>query len=168
MAKTEDCGPRSRAPNPGDFCPFASPLGTAVGHALHSAKFALNAIHCVCVTKLVPRNGASLPALRLREIGPIAHEEERLEWKLLTTIDARETLDIQRVIEAYTYRWRIEEFHKTWKSGACNGEDSQLRSYEAIVKWATVLGAVATRVERRETPFSHDTRHQRLVGAKSR
>ena len=41
-----------------------------------------------------------------------------------------------------------QEFHKSWKSGHCNVEDSQLRSEEAIRKWAIVLAAVASRVER--------------------
>ena len=45
-------------------------------------------------------------------------------------------------------RWRIEEFHRTWKSGACNGEDTQLRSREAVIRWASMLAVVAVRIER--------------------
>jgi hypothetical protein len=45
-------------------------------------------------------------------------------------------------------RWRIEELHRTWKSGACQAEDSQLRSPGAVIKWATILIAVAVRIER--------------------
>jgi hypothetical protein len=44
--------------------------------------------------------------------------------------------------------WAIEEFHRTWKSGACNVETTQLRSFEAVAKWATILSAVSTRIER--------------------
>ncbi len=52
------------------------------------------------------------------------------------------------IVEAYRARWRIEEFHRTWKQGECNVEDAQLRSLDAVIKWATILAAIATRIER--------------------
>ena len=52
------------------------------------------------------------------------------------------------IVRSYTLRWRVEEFHKTWKSGACDLERTQLRSLDAIRRWAMILAAVATRVER--------------------
>jgi hypothetical protein len=45
-------------------------------------------------------------------------------------------------------RWRIEELHRTWKTGACRVEENQLRSANAAIKWATILIAVAVRIER--------------------
>jgi hypothetical protein len=42
----------------------------------------------------------------------------------------------------------VEEFHRVWKSGLCCVEDNQLQSRAAIVKWATILGAVAARALR--------------------
>ena len=48
---------------------------------------------------------------------------------------------------AYTQRWRVEDFHRAWKSGACDVESSQLRSPGAFCRWATILAAVATRIE---------------------
>jgi hypothetical protein len=42
----------------------------------------------------------------------------------------------------------VEEFHKTWKSGACNLETSQLRSPKTLKGWATLQAAVASRIER--------------------
>ena len=74
--------------------------------------------------------------------------ETRIEWKLLTTHPVQRLEDAERVLHSYTHRWRIEEFHKTWKSGACDVESSQLRSYDALRRWATILAAVAARVER--------------------
>jgi hypothetical protein len=73
---------------------------------------------------------------------------ERLEWFLLTTYPVRCVKDALRVAWGYSLRWRIEEFHKTWKSGACNLERSQLRSSENFKRWATLLAAVAARIER--------------------
>ncbi len=52
------------------------------------------------------------------------------------------------VVHGYTQRWRIEELHKTWKTGACNVESTQLHSSERVVCWATLLIAVAARIER--------------------
>jgi len=49
---------------------------------------------------------------------------------------------------SYAQRWRIEEFHKTWKSGACNVERCQLRAAKHVIKWATIMAAVASRIER--------------------
>ena len=40
----------------------------------------------------------------------------------------------------------MEEFHKTWKSGGCRIQDTELRTEARILKWATILGAVATRL----------------------
>jgi hypothetical protein len=73
--------------------------------------------------------------------------EKRLDWMLLTneSIDSREAAD--RVLDGYCLRWRVEDFHRTWKSGRCNVEETQLRSKEHVVRWATLLAAVATRVE---------------------
>lgn len=71
-----------------------------------------------------------------------------IRWRLLTTMPARSFRDAMAVITAYTRRWRIEEFHLTWKSGACAIEQSWLRSREPFFKWATILSAVASRLER--------------------
>ncbi len=73
---------------------------------------------------------------------------EPLDWLLLTNHDVQTLSDALAVLDSYRARWRIEEFHRTWKTGSCNVEDAQLRSFEAVVKWATVLAAVAARIER--------------------
>jgi hypothetical protein len=69
-------------------------------------------------------------------------------WRLLTTKPATTLEQARRVIAAYTRRWRIEEFHLAWKSGACGIEQSWLRRREHFYKWATITGAVAARLER--------------------
>ncbi len=70
-----------------------------------------------------------------------------LEWMLFTTTSVRTADDASQVIGRYSFRWRIEDFHRTWKSGLCCTEDSQLRSPTAMIKWATILAAVASRAE---------------------
>jgi hypothetical protein len=83
-----------------------------------------------------------LSAVRLRDA------EGEVEWVLYTNAPVVTVEEAREVVASYEARWRVEEFHKTWKSGQCNVEDAQLRSKSAVVKWATILAAVATRVER--------------------
>jgi len=90
----------------------------------------------------------TLHAVLAREANTTPAGEKPIEWLLLTNrpVDTEEHL--QQVVYGYSLRWRIEDFHRTWKSGACRVEQSQLRSKESMVKWATILAAVAVRVER--------------------
>ena len=71
-----------------------------------------------------------------------------IEWRLLTNVPVKTFRDAQRVIRGYTYRWRIEEFHKTWKSSACDIEGTQLRDPENVIRFATLMASVASRIER--------------------
>jgi len=83
-----------------------------------------------------------------REEGTTPAGEKPIEWMLLTNRPIATVQDLNQVIFGYSLRWRIEDFHRTWKSGACCVEDSQLRSPDAVKKWATILAAVAVRIER--------------------
>ena len=69
-------------------------------------------------------------------------------WRLLTTAPVENLRDAMAVITGYTRRWRIEEFHLAWKSGACGIEQSWMRRREHFFKWATIASAVAARLER--------------------
>jgi len=73
--------------------------------------------------------------------------EKKIDWMLLTDqfVDTLELSSI--VLDGYCHRWRIEDFHRSWKSGACNVEDTQLRAMDHVLRWATLLAAVATRIE---------------------
>lgn len=72
---------------------------------------------------------------------------DALEWILLTTYPTRCTEDAALVVQGYTQRWRVEDFHHAWKSGACDIERSQLRTARNFCKWATIQAAVAARIE---------------------
>lgn len=73
---------------------------------------------------------------------------ERLDWMLLTSAEVEDLKSAVAIVTGYCFRWRVEDFHRTWKRGHCNVEDTQLRNMERVVRWATMLAAVATRVER--------------------
>lgn len=86
-----------------------------------------------------------LHAVLVREEGRVPAGATRLAWMLLTTYPVATVTDVRAVAEGYATRWSIESFHKTWKSDLCHVEDTQLRSASALVKWATLLAAVAIR-----------------------
>lgn len=77
-----------------------------------------------------------------------AQDDDRIEWVLLTTWPVRTDRDALLVVQGYSQRWKVEEFHRSWKSGGCHLERSQLRSVSVFKRWATILAAVAARVER--------------------
>jgi Transposase DNA-binding/Transposase DDE domain len=81
-------------------------------------------------------------------VGDGAVVSDPLEWRLLTTASIATFADTKSVIRNYALRWRIEDFHRAWKSGVCGVEDSQLRTANTFVKWATILATVATRALR--------------------
>lgn len=92
------------------------------------------------------REPFEMTAVWAKEIG--YRGPEPLHWMLLTTDDVLSLDDAERVLDGYTYRWRIEELHRTWKAGWCGVERTQLRGRDALCKWATLHLAVAARAIR--------------------
>jgi len=82
------------------------------------------------------------------EVGPIPRGAERIHWRLLTNHPIDSNDEVAAVLYAYTLRWRIEDLHRTWKSGACQVERMQLRSASHATRWAILLVANAARIER--------------------
>lgn len=74
--------------------------------------------------------------------------QEPLDWMLFTNRPVSSFEGAKKIIASYCHRWRIEDFHKAWKRGHCHVEDTQLRKRDHVVRWATMLAAVAARVER--------------------
>jgi hypothetical protein len=87
-----------------------------------------------------------LNAVLVRETRAV--KGQRVEWLLLTNRPVDTLEQALQVVHGYVQRWRIEEYHKTWKTGTCNTERCQLHSTERVVRWATILSAVAARIER--------------------
>jgi hypothetical protein len=83
-----------------------------------------------------------------REEGTTPPKEQPIAWRLLTNVHVNAEEDADEILEAYAMRWRIEDFHKTWKSGACNVEDCQLRSMDSVMKWAIIMAGAAARIQR--------------------
>jgi hypothetical protein len=118
--------------------------------AMRPARHARMRLRCTTVTVplTVGRKRREHVRLQLVHAEEVSARPERLVWMLLTTVAVDGFEDALRVVRGYTTRWRIEDFHRAWKQGLCRVEDSQLRTREALIKWATLLGAVAARATR--------------------
>ncbi len=120
--------------------------------ATRSARRAKLEIRATRLTLLLPtyvghddRTALEVGVVEISEVGTT---REPLHWILLTSAPVETAQDVQRVADSYVLRWRVEEFHRTWKAGGCDVEEIQLRSADGIRKWAIMLGAVAARIER--------------------
>ncbi len=94
------------------------------------------------------RHPLPLHVVWAHEVDSAPHGEKPLDWMLLTNHSVDALDQAQLVIDSYAKRWKIEEVHKTWKSGGCGIESSQLHTGAAAMKWSTILFTVAVRVER--------------------
>jgi len=94
------------------------------------------------------RYALTINVVRTREAGTTPEGEEPLDWVLMTNHPIDTSEDVCLVIFGYTQRWHVEEFHRAWKSAGCCIEDSRLRGKNPVMKWATILAAVAARAER--------------------
>lgn len=115
------------------------------GHPARTARMHVQAKRVSLVLRLTPKRRTTLEinAVLAREVlGPAGRA---LSWMLLTTEPIGSFAEVAEVVRAYSLRWRIEEVHRAWKQGGCNVEDTQLRSREGIIKWATIHCAVAAR-----------------------
>jgi hypothetical protein len=71
--------------------------------------------------------------------------QEPLSWMLYTSepIDTPER--VAGVMGLYTLRWRVEDYHKCWKSGT-KVEDLRLQSRDNLRRMGTILAHVAVRI----------------------
>jgi hypothetical protein len=119
-------------------------------HAARTAHMVLRYAR-VEIGVLIPGVGkAPVPlwAVLAIEEGTAPDAEQPLEWMLLTTYPVCSALDAELVVRGYATRWRIEQFHRMWKSGACRVEETQLRDIDHIIRWATILASVGMRLLR--------------------
>ena len=73
--------------------------------------------------------------------------EEAVAWMLLTTEPVTHEGQAATILRWYTYRWRVEEYHKILKSGT-QAESYRLAatSMEALLGFLTVIAAELLRV----------------------
>ena len=71
--------------------------------------------------------------------------EEPVCWLLLSSEPVDSFAAACEVLRYYTLRWRVEEFHKAWKSGA-GVEQRRMHSADNLERMAVVLAFVAVRL----------------------
>lgn len=86
----------------------------------------------------------SLNLIEAREVDPPAGAEA-VRWLLWTTEAIGSRREVLERLREYTWRWRIEEYHLTLKSG-CNTEGLLLEKAERLCKAITLYAAVAARI----------------------
>lgn len=126
---------------------FALDIPKQPGRAARTARMVVRACSVVIHARVDKRRFEAfrLQAVLAEEQG---HCKDRVRWLLLTTATVESFADARAVIDGYAMRWRIEDFHRSWKSGVCNVEDNQLHSQLTILKWAILLATVAARANR--------------------
>lgn len=94
-----------------------------------------------------PRPMVRLWAVLVQEVGSVPPKEKAIQWMLITNAPIHDCSDAAAVVYGYSLRWRVEEFHRCWKTN-CHVEKIQLHHVQHIQRWATILAAVAMRIER--------------------
>lgn len=70
---------------------------------------------------------------------------ERLNWVLLTSEPVQTVEHVKRIVRYYELRWRIEEYHKAWKSGV-GVERLRQQSPASLERMLAITAFVAVRL----------------------
>lgn len=71
--------------------------------------------------------------------------QERIEWFLMTSLPTDHNFDLLYIVEIYTTRWIIEDYHKAIKTGL-GAEELQLQSAHALMATIAIMSVVALRL----------------------
>ena len=119
------------------------------GKQARRARTARLSVRAGTVTLRAPRREARLGPLEVNAVPAqeldAPQGEEPVCWLLLSSEPVDDFTAACRVLHYYTLRWRVEEFHKAWKSGA-GVEKRRMQSAENLERMAVVLAFVAVRL----------------------
>lgn len=73
-------------------------------------------------------------------------EGEELRWVLYTNLPVNDLADALKIVEYYRMRWHIESYFKVLKGGGCKVEKCCLRTFERLVKYASLFSIIAWRL----------------------
>jgi len=73
---------------------------------------------------------------------------EPIRWILLTSESVATPENCQRVVDMYARRWRIEEYHKFWKSEGMNVEELRMTTPDNLRRVAVPMAFAAARLMR--------------------
>ena len=104
-------------------------------------------VRACSLTLSSPSNDSTLPPLTVNVVqAKELAAEDPMCWTLLTSEPIDSLEQALYVIRSYGLRWKVEDFHRCWKSGGTNVEKLRLQSQGAILRAATVLALVAIRI----------------------
>ena len=93
----------------------------------------------------------------------VPHDCEPVRWLLLTTERIDTPQDALRVVTLYSRRWRIEEFHKFWKSEGTRVESLRMATPENLRRVAVLMVFAACRLMRLRDAVVVPSNHLHLV-----
>jgi len=93
-----------------------------------------------------------LNAVLTEEVG-VPEGETPLRWLLLTSEPIETLDDVLRIIRIYAARWRVEDFHKAWKTGA-GAERQRMTDKDNLERRVSILAFVAVRLMRLRESFT--------------
>lgn len=104
--------------------------------------------HCKKVTIYRPqrrkekhlREKLELTAIYVHESG-----KKGTEWFLLTTVTVKSEKEIEKLVQCYAHRWKIERFHFILKSG-CKIEKNQAREYGRLSFLTLLYSVIAMQI----------------------
>lgn len=116
------------------------------GRRARKATVALRSLH-VQLQPPADRRGIealSVNVVLVQEINPVAGEPA-LRWVLLTSEPVDSAEQVRRIVRYYELRWRIEEYHKAWKSGV-GVERQRFQSAENLQRMLVITAFLAVRL----------------------
>jgi len=94
---------------------------------------------------LPSQSAVTLWGVYAREENP-PPDAKRIEWLLLTTEEVRTAEEAARIVDLYTRRWRIEEWHHVLKSG-CKILEHQNETAERLMRVIAMDAVLAWRIQ---------------------
>ena len=86
------------------------------------------------------REKLELTAIYVHESG-----KKGTEWFLLTTVTVKSEKEIEKLVQCYAHRWKIERFHFILKSG-CKIEKNQAREYGRLSFLTLLYSVIAMQI----------------------
>ncbi|ELQ01989.1 IS4 family transposase [Xanthomonas translucens] len=91
------------------------------------------------------KQAVSLPVNVVLVREPAGSEHEPLNWVLLTSEPVETVKQVKQIVGYYELRWRIEEYHKAWKSGV-GVERLRQHSAQNLERMQVITAFVAVRL----------------------
>lgn len=117
-------------------------------HARRARKVELE-VRAVRVQLQAPNRAAALGPLEVNAVLAVerrpARGAEPLRWMLLTQEPIGEGEAVRRILLHYALRWRVEDFHKAWKTGT-GVEARRMQQADNLERVVVILAFVAVRL----------------------